>query len=130
MDRYLFDPAELAWRDYLTSAQREQVEVVIPNTRPARFVQVDRVGGVSSRAHDFPIMTFTCWAPTRAAAAQLAADLQHVVLSAQALGDRHLKFVRTVTDPVHDPDPVSRSPRYRFTIRCGVRGRFPTLQTP
>lgn len=126
MDRYIFDPAEDAWIAYLkTVLPNIRSATNVPDERPDTWIQVTRTGGPQDLAHDHAQITFHVWAPTRAKAAALAADVHRLVLLARTLAGRPVKSKRTVTAPVYSPDPQSRADRYLFVIKASIRGRHP-----
>ena len=96
----------------------------VPQSRPAAFVKVTRVGGdVLSIGQSRPRVLVECWASTDSAAWNLAAK------SWDALWDaRDLPEIRPgvavmdaeLTEPVNFPDAASGSPRYQFLASLTV----------
>lgn len=104
----------------------------VPNPRPARFVTVERVGGVRRNlVVDDAMLSIEAWSNR--------ADDAHTIL----------EFVRAITyrmvgkvfdgvtvyrvDDVggvqHSPDPVSNQERYVMTLQVSVRGQSVDFET-
>lgn len=126
MDSYVFDPVEDAFVTYLNGMQAEKVLTNVPSTRPAKFIQLERVGGPVGLVRDSPLMLFRCWDVSRAAAAKFATDTLRQVSMVRTLGGLPVYNKRVVGGPVFMPDPDSGDARYQFTFQCDVRGKFPT----
>lgn len=126
MDSYVFDPVEDAFVAYLRALQVERVVTDVPKLRPAKFIQLERVGGPSDLTRDSPLMLFRCWDVSRAAAAKFATDTLRQVSMVRTLGRLPVYNKRVVGGPVFSPDSDTGIPRYQFTFQCDVRGKFPT----
>lgn len=118
-----FDPAENLWVAYLKREQKAPVSTNVPKERPTRFIQVERTGGASGLSIDPAVMTFLCWAESRAAAAAFAAEVLHVVQRAGRPGGIAANRVRVVSSPLYRPDPLSGADLYQFTIQSRLRGK-------
>lgn len=103
---------------------------VVPNPRPATFVQVLRTGGPRMTfKSDGPILTVTAWAPTRSAAAQLLNEARSLLYTLRGellpTSERPVYSVAELGGPVNDPDPVSKTPRMSIVVRLHVGGAAP-----
>jgi hypothetical protein len=97
------------------------VHVSVPATRPKTFVRAWRNGGAAAnRVLDNPTITVEAWAPSTTAASELAEDCRTALLHELATLPL-VRGVSEVTGPYSIPDPESKSPRYRFSIRVRVR---------
>lgn len=105
----------------------EPVPVVsrVPSPRPARFVRVERVGGMRQTVvSDRPRLDIHAWAETEAAAADLAELVRALVHAIPGVrGGVPVYTVREVGGPQWLPDPESGCPRYAFAVEIHMRGR-------
>lgn len=97
----------------------------VPTPRPASFVRVKRVGGPRrDYVTEEPLVVVECWAETEPDASDLGRRAQaHVFALGQtdSAGD-YVRAVREVGGLQAFPDPVSKSPRYQFTVQLQTRG--------
>lgn len=85
----------------------------VPETRPAKFVTVERTGGGIDTFRDLPAVAVQVWAESRYAASELAPD----VVAAVELVKLHPKVARVNISSIYNfPDPDSRQARYQFTV--------------
>lgn len=97
------------------------VKTRIPNPRPDTFVRVWRSGGGAvNRVLDEPLITVESFGADDTVAFQNA----NVARSALLDHSSQITLVRGISDRsgiYYDPDPVSGSPRYTFTVELSVR---------
>lgn len=101
------------------------VSTRVPNPRPDSFVRVSRVGGTRrDYVTDEPIVVVECWAADEVAASYLGRTAHaHVFALAQTDVDGdYVRAVREVGGLQSFPDPLSKSPRYQFTVQLQTRG--------
>lgn len=109
-----------------TRGQNVTVATRIPNPRPDRLVVAHRIGGPRRNAVvDDAMISFECWAPTHAAAHDLAALVRALVFSmrGQTIASTSVYRVIETAGPADVPDPTSQVPRYVWTATVSVRGR-------
>lgn len=123
MSEYIFDPIEVTVREYLKSVQAAPVHTTAPKTLPPRFVQLTGVGGGTGTVSDRPMVTFLCWAESRAQAARFANEVRALMFGCRSLGGLPVYRVRQIGGPVYMPDPETGRDRYQFTLELNVRGR-------
>lgn len=96
----------------------------IPNPRPAEFVRVLGVGGVTrDRVTDVPTLAVEAWASTRSRAAELAQQVRaimHSLEGASTAGYAVLE-VTEFAGPADLPDPLSDQHRYTATYAVAIR---------
>ncbi|MGW0933660.1 hypothetical protein [Streptomyces sp. NPDC002666] len=105
---------------------RAPVPVVsrVPDPRPARLVQVRRVGGSAIwPVRDGARLDFWCWAPTDAEAMTLALAVRADVwaLAGTVVGGVQCYRVQEFLAPRLDDDPVTNSPRVWATYQLDLR---------
>ena len=102
--------------DYLAPLLTVDVKAIVPNPRPPQFVVVERVGGGAlSVAHDSPLITYKCIAPTVGEAGALISRVRALVRAQPG-------FVNDLGGPVFMPDPDDGLPRYQYTAQLLLRG--------
>lgn len=101
----------------------------VPDPRPATFVTVRLLGG-PGRDPAVPVVDRTqiaveAWAPSAAAAHDLAQNARAVIHAAQGvvLGGVQVYRVDEAGGPVDLPDPLSDQARFTFTAELTVRIR-------
>lgn len=103
----------------------------VPKKRPQSFVTVRLLGGPgrdgSNVPVDRPMVTIEAWAPSTAAAHDLAQNARAAIHAAQGvvIGGTEVYEVTDGGAPVDLPDPMSGQPRYTFTCQLLVRIRRP-----
>ena len=105
------------------------VHRAVPNPRPPTFVTV-RLGGGTGTSPTLPVvdvvqLNFEAWAPTVAAAHDLAANARAAMLSAKGavVAGSQVYGAEDFGPPVELPDPLSNLPRFVFSIQLSVRIR-------
>lgn len=97
------------------------VKTRVPNKRPASFIRVWRTGGAArNRVLDEPLITVECWGDDDSVSVPLAYAARDAILHHSNL----IPLVRAVEDRsgiYYDPDPVSGTSRYTFTVEMRVR---------
>ena len=110
-------------RTMLDKAIGYRVYAQVPATHPDSFVTIERTGGAIDDFSDSPTFAVQAWAPTKAAAAGIAANL------AQAIGRWpvvDLAVAEARVDSLYDfADPDSRSQRFQLTVHAVI---FNTIQ--
>lgn len=98
----------------------------VPETRPSRFVVVQRVGGtVESLITEKPHLVFECYDRKSYDDAHDLAQACRTVARAAArsqVGDIRCYGIEEIAGPAPLPDPISKMPRYTFTLAPLVRG--------
>lgn len=122
MTEYIFDPIEAAAEAYLTEVLDVPVFAQLPKELPAKFVQVNAVGGGTGVVTQHPMVTFICWDISRAKAARLASVVMARMRACQSLQGLPVYRVRTIGLPVERPDESGKK-RFQFTLELRVRGR-------
>lgn len=85
----------------------------VPESRPSSFITVERVGGGPADVRDLPLVAVQCWAGSRLAASDLAADVAGVL---RDLALTHPQVGRvSIESVVNFPDPDSGQARYQVT---------------
>lgn len=94
----------------------------VPNPRPGSFVRVQRIGGGQvNMIQERPSVLVECWAPTRLAAWNLAAEAHSSLVGRNSLEYNGVELEdRALSSPVNYPDPSTASPRYQFTVQATV----------
>lgn len=97
----------------------------VPSPRPARFVRVQRVGGLRQTAvSDRPRLDIHAWADTESAAADLVALVRGLLGAMPGVRDGVPVYrVTEVGGPQWLPDNESSSPRYAIAVEIHMRGR-------
>lgn len=97
------------------------VATKVPTTRPSRMVRVSLADTYTvTLAHFGSALLVECWAPTEAAAGQLARRAYGIL---RALGDHdRVLDIGDVSGVVSFPDEVG--PRYQFTISLLMNGEI------
>lgn len=130
MQVIVFPDATLTIVTYLTAqlAARGDTAVVrtrVPDVRPARFVRVERLGGVRTNlVTDSALVTVESWAATEAAAAGLAQLTRALLFAAEGTTQSGAVIykVTEVGGVAHLPDVDTEHERYVFTTQIGLRG--------
>jgi len=98
----------------------------VPETRPAQFVVLRRVGGVSRNVvTDEPMLTVEGWARTHQEAQDLCAlsrALIHSMPGERVVNGVAVYRITDVAGPAHLPDDLSAQPRYTCTLSVALRG--------
>ncbi|MGW6920847.1 hypothetical protein ACWGA9_06120 [Streptomyces sp. NPDC054950] len=121
----VFPDAVLVMTEYLRSVLPGlRIESKVPTTRPAEFVRLKRLGGVSRiRILDRPRMDVECWSDTEGNAADLMLRVRPFVLAmAGKRGDTTVYRVTEVSGPMWLPDSESGQPKYAFAVEFSTRG--------
>lgn len=101
------------------------ISTVVPDPRPKRFMRLRIVGGNNLRINtDSTMVTFHCWEADSIKASQLARQARAYVhaLAGESINDTWIYRVRDVGGPVSNPDPLTKEPRYQFTVSLDVKG--------
>ena len=85
----------------------------VPETRPARFITVERTGGQRTHLWDSPMFAVQAWAATEAEASALADEVAAAILDWQRESIVAYSDVRSV---YAFPDPDARVPRFQLTV--------------
>lgn len=85
----------------------------VPETRPARFITVERTGGQRTHLWDSPMFAVQAWAATEAEASALADEVAVAILDWQLTPVVAYSDVRSV---YAFPDPDARVPRFQLTV--------------
>ena len=85
----------------------------VPETRPARFITVERTGGQRTHLWDSPMFAVQAWAATEAQASALADEVAAAILDWQRESFVAYSDVRSV---YAFPDPDARVPRFQLTV--------------
>lgn len=85
----------------------------VPETRPQRFITVERTGGQRTHLWDSPMFAVQAWAATEAEASALADEVANAILDWQLDPIVAYSDVRSV---YAFPDPDSRVPRFQLTV--------------
>lgn len=95
----------------------------VPESRPAQFVRVERLGGLrSSLVTDRPRIDVECWADSEEAAeALMSRSRAHVLAMAGKRGETTVYNVAEVSGPMWLPDSTSGQPRYSFAVEFSTR---------
>lgn len=121
----LFPDAVLVTIEYLrTKLPDSLIYSDVPESRPAEFVRVERVGGARrSLLLDRPRVDFQCWSDSEENAEALVATVRAYALAMG--GKRGATTVYEVTEvsgPMWVPDSLSGQARYAFAIEFCTRG--------
>ncbi len=132
-EEILFPDVEQLLHDYLTArlsavGDSASVHTRVPETRPARFVLVPRVGGIADFGKivvDDATIGFECWAETPALAYNLASKVRAFVrgLPGQIIGGTPIYKIQEYAGPANLPDATSRQARYVYTVSISFRGQ-------
>lgn len=97
------------------------VKTRVPSPRPTTFIRVWRSGGgAMNRVLDEPLITVESWGENDTVASKNAGVAREAILD-------HVSEIELVrgydfrVGPYYDPDPVSGSARYTFTVELRVR---------
>lgn len=131
-ERILFPDIEALLQAHLTTelvalGDTASVHTRVPETRPARFVLVPRVGGVADMAKlvvDDATIGFECWAESPAKAYDLVSKVRAIVhgLPGQVIGGTPFYKVVEYAGPANLPDATSRQARFVYTVSISFRG--------
>ncbi|WAL73110.1 hypothetical protein OU787_17315 [Kitasatospora sp. YST-16] len=115
---------------YLRSALASRGSAVpvvsrVPPTRPPSFVRVERVGGLrATPVTDRARLDVQCWAPTEAAAHDLAALARALLDDLPGVRDGVTVYrVSEASSPMWLPDELTSTPRFAFAVEADMRGR-------
>lgn len=90
-----------------------QVSNRVPESRPSKFVTVERTGGQRTHLWDSPMFAVQAWAGTEAEASALADEVAVAILDWQRESIVAYSDVRSV---YAFPDPDARVPRFQLTV--------------
>ena len=85
----------------------------VPESRPSKFVTVERTGGQRTHLWDSPMFAVQAWAATEAEASALADEVAVAILNWQRESIVAYTDVRSV---YAFPDPDARVPRFQLTV--------------
>jgi hypothetical protein len=85
----------------------------VQETRPTRFITVERTGGQRTHLWDYPMFAVQAWAATEAQASALADEVAAAILDWQREAIVAYSDVRSV---YAFPDPDARVPRFQLTV--------------
>lgn len=106
---------------FLTPRVSAPVHVSVPEVRPKSFIVARRNGGGAlNRVIDVATVTVDAWADRDLAAAGLAEQARAAFLH-ESLAMPLVSGVEEITGPYSVPDPESKSPRFRFSMRLTIR---------
>lgn len=97
----------------------------VPAEHPARFVRLVRTGGASVwPVVDRAMITVEAWATSDKAADALAQAVRAVIKAMRGTVVAGIPVYTVVefSGPANVPDPVSRRPRFTWTVEIGLRG--------
>lgn len=98
--------------------------VQVPDSRPEKFVTIERTGGKIDAFSDSPTFAVQAWAPTKAAAADLAEKAARVIDSWPKIAP---EVADATVESLYDfADPDSRSQRFQLTVHVVI---FNTAQS-
>lgn len=112
--------------DYLrTALPGTLVYSRVPESRPAEFIRVRRIGGQRrGLILDRPRIDIQCWSDTEEGAEALMSTARaHALVMAGRRGETTVYDLAEVGGPQWLPDDVSGTPRYAFAIEFSARGR-------
>lgn len=110
-------------RKMLDSAISYKVYAQVPATHSDSFVTIERTGGAIDVFSDSPTFAVQAWAPTKAAAAGIAANLAQAIERWPVLD---LAVADARVDSLYDfADTDSRSQRFQLTVHAVI---FNTIQ--
>ena len=89
----------------------------VPESRPSKFITVERTGGQRTHLWDSPIFAVQAWAATEAEASALADEVAVAVLDWQRDAIVAYSDVRSV---YAFPDPDARVPRFQLTVSASL----------
>lgn len=93
----------------------------VPRERPARFVSVDATGGGAADLVAAALVTVDCWATSRGEAAALADSVvKRAVQDSRGGGIGGVGRIDVNAWPYWNPDPDSRTPRYRAVLEVSA----------
>lgn len=122
----MFPDAVLVVIDYLRSVMPVGTQVYsrVPETRPAEFIRIQRLGGTRRNlVTDRPRVDVECWSDTEESAEALISKTRAYVLAmAGKRGGTTVYDVSEVGGPQWLPDSVSGQPRYSFAVEFSTRG--------
>lgn len=108
-----------------TAATGQPAHTLVPATRPKRFTQITRTGGVPpDHLQDQALLSIDSWGATETQAGDDARAVQAAFLAARHTTVDGVQFyaVRVVGGPAYFRDPVSHAERYRQLIAVHTRG--------
>lgn len=85
----------------------------VPESRPRKFITVDRTGGQRTHLWDSPMFAVQTWAPTEVEASALADEVADAILAWQL--DPIVAY-SAVNAVYAFPDPDARVPRFQLTV--------------
>lgn len=87
----------------------------VPAKRPARFITVERVGGVKELHRDLPLVSIQVWDESRWQASQAALQVAEITRS---LALTHPQVARVEISSIYNnPDPATEHPRYQINAQ-------------
>lgn len=118
-------PVTKAALAYLTPLLDVPMASQVPTARPTAFVQLRAAGGADRNlAIGDRNLTVDCWETTDSRAIDLAERVHGLLFAAPRAPQSLIRTVTEVGGPIPMPDPDDPSPRYRFTVRLGLRRRL------
>lgn len=99
----------------------------VPQTRPAKYVRINRIGGNDSLlVQERPLVMVESWARAANGSSKLAGDLSrevaaHMRAMAGTFVNKSWVYEVVLTSPVNQPDPQTDDPRYTFTAQLRTR---------
>lgn len=121
----VFPDAVLVVINYLRSVMPgTEVYSRVPETRPAEFVRVERLGGMRrTLVTDRPRVDIHCWSDSEEHAEALVSKVRAYTLAmAGRRGSTTVYDVAEVGGPQWIPDSASGQPRYAFAVEFSTRG--------
>jgi hypothetical protein len=97
----------------------------VPAERPATMIVVTRTGGVIGAGVDRAQLTFEAWAPTKEAAHDLAQAAVAIIggMRARVVGGITITKIVPMSGLAENPDPLTGTPRFEFSIQVSGRGK-------
>ena len=89
----------------------------IPETRPERFITVERTGGGASNCLDHPMMALQFWAPTHAQAEEDALAVRDLLVNGEST-PAGFGSIEVNSGPYEFDDPDSRQKRFQLVLNC------------
>lgn len=120
----VFPDAALVAIDYLRPLTGVPVFSRVPESRPAEFVRVERIGGQRrTLITDRPRVDIHCWSDSEEGAEALMNKVRAYTLAmAGRRGITTVYDVAEVGGPMWLPDDTSGQPRYAFAVEFSTRG--------
>lgn len=122
----LFADTAAAVITHLNGILTEPVSGKVPATRPAKFVTVQRTGGiVRTQVSEDVNLTIEAWASRDDDAHDLAQLVRYrlrLLPGTELVNDTAVYQCQELSGPVNLPDPLSNQARFTFTVVLHVRG--------